>query len=81
MRAFLWRSVAEIVGYGSPAMTEHYSRISTAAKLEVIKALPEQKGPERHRQMVCQKVAHDPWIAFSETPETVEQYLKLAIQC
>jgi hypothetical protein len=32
--------VAEIVGHGNPAMTEHYSHISTAAKQEAINALP-----------------------------------------
>ena len=32
--------VAEIVGHGNPAMTEHYSHISTESKREAIKALP-----------------------------------------
>jgi len=35
--------VAEIVGHGNPAMTEHYSHISTAAKQEAINALPALK--------------------------------------
>ena len=32
--------VAEIIGHGNPAMTEHYSHISTESKREAIKALP-----------------------------------------
>ena len=32
--------VAEIVGHGNPAMTEHYSHISTESKRSAIKALP-----------------------------------------
>ena len=32
--------VAEIVGHGNPAMTEHYSHISAESKREAIKALP-----------------------------------------
>ena len=32
--------VAEIVGHGNPAMTEHYSHISPESKREAIKALP-----------------------------------------
>lgn len=36
--------VAEIVGHGNPAMTEHYSHISTAAKQEAINALPVLKA-------------------------------------
>ena len=32
--------VAEIVGHGNPAMTEHYSHISTESKREAIRALP-----------------------------------------
>lgn len=35
--------VAEIVGHGNPAMTRHYSHITTAAKAEAIAALPELK--------------------------------------
>ena len=32
--------VAEIVGHGNPAMTEHYSHISTESKRSAIKSLP-----------------------------------------
>lgn len=32
--------VAEIVGHGNPAMTEHYSHISTETKREAVQSLP-----------------------------------------
>ena len=37
--------VAEIVGHGNPAMTEHYSHISTESKRNAIMALPSFSNP------------------------------------
>ena len=37
--------VAEIVGHGNPAMTEHYSHISTESKRSAIMALPSFSAP------------------------------------
>ena len=42
--------VAEIVGHGNPAMTEHYSHISTESKRSAIMALPSFSTPAPQRQ-------------------------------
>ena len=42
--------VAEIVGHGNPAMTEHYSHISTESKRSAIMALPSFSAPVPHGQ-------------------------------
>ena len=42
--------VAEIVGHGNPAMTEHYSHISTESKRSAIMALPSFSNPASQGQ-------------------------------
>ena len=42
--------VAEIVGHGNPAMTEHYSHISTESKMSAIEALPSFSTPASQGQ-------------------------------
>lgn len=69
--------VASIVGHGNPAMTEHYSHISTAAKQSAIDTLPilshtkvKAQNQSMLKEMIVQKLE-------SASPEQLKQVLDL----
>lgn len=72
--------VAEIVGHGSPAMTRHYSHISTAAKQTAIAALPvigEVKTVEAPESVVAKRAALLAAISRANDSQVVDYWALL----